>query len=199
MRPTVDEWFMQFAAVTAERGTCKRAKVGAVIARGTRLLSVGYVGAAEGEPHCLDEGCLIGPKGGCIRTIHAEANAINWALKLGMDIDCASMYTTLSPCMECAKLIWHYNVSRVFYTTEYRAKEPIWWLRRRGIECTLKPYVAPPCGPCVLSQSSASSLEQATMCVEPGAPDYTNAFLDPAEPEKGAAPRAGWRPNKDKS
>lgn len=90
----------------AQRGTCLRAKVGAVIEKDGRILSTGYNGSLPGEPHCEDEGCMM-EDGHCVRTIHAEANAIAFAAKHGICIVGATLYTTgwhSGSCFRCARL-----------------------------------------------------------------------------------------------
>lgn len=135
MRPSLDEWFMELATVTAKRGTCLRKQVGCVLARGNRLLSLGYVGSPQGEPHCTEVGCSIGLFGGCERTTHAEVNSLLWATRLGVDVDGATAYTTLSPCRYCAEALFEAGIERVVYSEEYRLTEPIEWLRSMGVEC----------------------------------------------------------------
>jgi len=139
-----DEWFLRLAEVTAQRGTCTRASVGAVIARGNRLLVQGYVGSPPGQPHCLDVGCQIGPKGGCVATRHAEVNALDWADELKIDVRGATLYTTLSPCRDCAMAAYEAEVARIVYRTEYRLPAAIDWLRAAGIEVLHVPGVLAP-------------------------------------------------------
>ncbi|MEO0140636.1 MAG: dCMP deaminase, partial [candidate division WOR-3 bacterium] len=78
-KPTMDQMLMGMALVAAFRSNCRRAFVGAVATIENRVKSIGYAGSPPGEPECLDVGCDLGPEGGCVRTIHAEANAIAWA------------------------------------------------------------------------------------------------------------------------
>ena len=104
-RPSWDEYFMTITRQVAERSTCLRAKVGAVIVRDRNILATGYNGAPAGLPHCLDVGCLIyrsqTPTGeseeNCFRTIHAEINAIAQAAKNGAAIRDAAIYITHTP------------------------------------------------------------------------------------------------------
>lgn len=129
LRPTRDRMLMQIAEVVSARGTCTRLQVGAVIARDGRVISTGYVGAAPGAEHCTDGGELRGPDGGCLRTIHAEANAIAFAARAGAATDGADLYTTHSPCFACAKLLVSAGIRRVVYRVEYRDAGPIDFLR----------------------------------------------------------------------
>ena len=134
MRPTIDNRIMQTAVLWSERTTCKRKKVGAVIALPNGALLPGYAGAPAGEPHCLDEGCIM-ENGGCVRTDHAEFNAIKKAMQLGLDIGGATIFITLSPCTMCAKLIYNIGITKVVYLEEYRKTEGVDYLKSKGVEC----------------------------------------------------------------
>lgn len=125
MRISREQMLMEMAIVASRRSTCKRKNVGAIIAREGRPISVGYAGAPRGLDHCLEAGCIIGPNGGCIRTTHAEANAITFAARQGIETEGATMYSTVSPCPECAKLIINAGIQKVWYLEEYRIKEGI--------------------------------------------------------------------------
>lgn len=121
MRISRDQMLMRIARTVAERGTCNRASVGCVIVREGRILSMGYVGSPPGAPHCHDAGCIIDKvTGGCIRTQHAEANAIAWAARCGIAIEGASLYVTLSPCLPCAKMILTAGIQAVYFAEPYR-------------------------------------------------------------------------------
>jgi len=133
-RPSRDEMLMRIAAVVSERGTCNRLQVGAVIAREGRVISTGYVGSAPGSDHCLDVGDELGPDGGCIRTIHAESNAIAFAARSGFSTDGADLYCTHSPCYACAKLLVSAGIRRVVYEIAYRDELPLQFLRSLGID-----------------------------------------------------------------
>jgi len=132
-RITRDGMYMQIAKTLAQRGTCNRASVGAVIVKGGRIISTGYVGAPSGFPHCLDIGCKE-EDGGCTRTVHAEANAIAFAAKEGISVKDGTLYTALSPCLNCARLIINAGITSVIFKEEYRDLEGIRELVRAGIE-----------------------------------------------------------------
>ena len=127
-RPTWDEYFMTITRQVAERSTCLRAKVGAVIVRDKNILATGYNGAPAGLPHCLDVGCLVytsrTPSGeleeNCFRTIHAEINAIAQAAKNGASIRDADIYITHTPCIHCVKVLINTGIRRIFYEREYK-------------------------------------------------------------------------------
>jgi len=127
-RPSWDEYFMTITRQVAERSTCLRAKVGAVIVRDRNILATGYNGSPAGQPHCLDVGCLIyksqTPSGGseenCFRTIHAEINAIAQAAKNGAAIRGGDIYVTHTPCIHCFKTLLNTGVTRICYDREYK-------------------------------------------------------------------------------
>src|SRR5690606_35308353 len=122
---------MQITEVVAKRSTCLRAQVGATIIRDNRVVSIGYAGAPSRLKHCTENGCKM-EDGHCIRTVHAEANAIAFAAKAGISTDGAEMYVTHSPCTNCAKLIINSGIRRVTYK-EYRG-DGIELLDHAGIE-----------------------------------------------------------------
>lgn len=119
---------MTITRQVAERSTCLRAKVGAVIVRDRSILATGYNGAPAGLPHCLDVGCLIyesrTPDGdleeNCYRTIHAEMNAITQAARNGVAIREASIYVTHTPCIHCLKVLINTGVRNVYYEKPYK-------------------------------------------------------------------------------
>lgn len=127
-RPSWDQYFMTITRQVAERSTCTRAKVGAVIVRDRSILATGYNGSPAGMPHCTDSGCLVyeskTPDGtvtqNCFRTIHAEINAIAQAAKNGTSIDGASVYVTHTPCIHCFKTLVNTGVTRVYYEKAYK-------------------------------------------------------------------------------
>ncbi len=135
-RLPLDSIFMRTAILFAERSTCRRKKVGAVLVKDKRIISTGYVGSPSGHMHCIDFGldCLIGPNGGCVRTIHAEINAVLFAAKNGISTHGTILYCTLSPCIDCAKMLISAGISKVFYYEEYRDKYPISILQNSGID-----------------------------------------------------------------
>ncbi|MCC6169414.1 MAG: cytidine/deoxycytidylate deaminase family protein [Caldilineaceae bacterium] len=117
-RPTWDEYFMDIAFAVAERSTCDRAHVGAVLVRDRRILTTGYNGAPAGLPHCDDVGHLM-VDGHCVRTLHAEQNAIIQAALHGVSISGAAAYVTHHPCLTCAKMLINAGIKRVVYAGNY--------------------------------------------------------------------------------
>ena len=114
-----DEYLMKIAELIALRGTCPRAKVGAVLVREGRVISTGYNGSPSGTPHCIDMDCILDERGKCIRTVHAELNCICFAAKYGIKTEGATMYITHSPCLDCAKAIINAGIKKVIYLEKY--------------------------------------------------------------------------------
>lgn len=110
---------MAIARVVATRSTCGRKHVGAVIVRDKMLLATGYNGSIRGLPHCDDVGHLM-QDGHCIRTVHAEANAIVQAARNGVRLESADIYVTASPCFSCFKLIANAGLRRIVFGEFYR-------------------------------------------------------------------------------
>ena len=125
-RPSWDEYFLQLARQAATRSTCLRREVGAVLVRDRRVLATGYNGAPRGVAHCLDVGCLrdelgipSGERAELCRAIHAEQNAIIQAAIHGVAIEGATLYTTLQPCVLCAKMLINCGVREIHYVEGY--------------------------------------------------------------------------------
>ncbi len=125
-RPSWDQYFMKLAWLVAERSTCVRHHVGAVIVRDKRILTTGYNGAASGTKDCLELGCLrnqlnipSGTRHEICRAIHAEQNAIIQAGTHGININGGTLYCTHSPCILCAKMIANAKIKRVVMSIEY--------------------------------------------------------------------------------
>lgn len=104
--------------VVAKRATCTRRQVGAVLVRDKRIITTGYNGSPPGMPHCTDVGCRM-HEGHCIRTIHAEQNAIVQAALHGVSTQGATCYVTATPCVTCAKLLVAAGIVRVVYGEKY--------------------------------------------------------------------------------
>jgi len=125
VRADWDQYFMDIAQVVATRSTCDRKHVGAVIVRDRIILSTGYNGSIRGTPHCDDVGHMMefDPNRGmesCVRTVHAEANAIIQAARNGVNINQSTLYTTASPCWPCFKLIANAGIIKVVFAELYR-------------------------------------------------------------------------------
>ena len=118
MRPGWDEYFMEVARTVATRATCPRASVGAVLVREQRILTTGYNGAPRHVPHCTEVGCeVVG--GHCVRSPHAEANAVVQGALHGVRLAGATAYCTHQPCVNCAKLLISAGIERIVYESVY--------------------------------------------------------------------------------
>ena len=124
---------MNIAKEVATRSTCDRKHVGAVIVRDKSILATGYNGSVRGLGHCDDEGHLM-EDGHCVRTVHAEANAIVQAARNGMRIEGASIYVTASPCWGCFRLIANAGIVKVVFGEFYRDQKIFDVSQKLGIE-----------------------------------------------------------------
>jgi len=132
-RASWDEYFMAIAREVATRSTCDRKHVGAVIVRDRMILATGYNGSIRGLAHCDDEGHLM-EDGHCVRTVHAEANAIAQAARNGMRVEGADIYITASPCFGCFKLIANSGLKRIAFGEFYRDHRIYDFSKQLGIE-----------------------------------------------------------------
>lgn len=128
-----DEYFMNIARQVATRSTCDRKHVGAVIVRNKMILATGYNGSIRGLAHCDDVGHLM-EGGHCVRTVHAEANAIVQAASRGSSVEGASIFVTASPCFGCFKLIANAGIVRIAFGEFYRDEKIHEFSREMGIE-----------------------------------------------------------------
>lgn len=128
-----ENYFMNIAQEVATRSTCDRKHVGAVIVRNKTILSTGYNGSMKGTTHCDDVGHEM-VDGHCVRTTHAEANAIVQSAKNGVKIDLGDIYVTASPCFNCFKLIANAGIKTIFYNELYRDKKIIERAKEVGIK-----------------------------------------------------------------
>lgn len=143
VRPSWDDYFMEVADAIAKRATCSRGRSGCVIARERQILVTGYVGSPPGFPHCDDAGHemkkVIHEDGSvtehCVRTIHAEQNAICQAAKLGIPLAGATLYCRMTPCKPCAMLMIAAGIVRVVCQRKYHAgRDSEALFARAGIE-----------------------------------------------------------------
>jgi len=142
-RPSWDEYFIELVDKVAERATCDRGKSGCVIVKDKRILCTGYVGSPPGFPHCDEVGHLlkkvINEDGSvsqhCVRTIHAEQNAIAQAARYGIPLEGTTLYCTMEPCRVCAMLIISVGVQKVVTKRRYHAGQDTRDLfKKAGIE-----------------------------------------------------------------
>jgi dCMP deaminase len=146
-RPSWDDYFLELADAASNRATCDRGKSGCVIVRDKQVLATGYVGSPAGLPHCDDVGHLmkkvIQENGEisehCLRTVHAEQNAICQAAKRGISIEGATVYQRMTPCRTCAMLLINCGIKKVVCERKYQlAEESEQLLAEAGIELVYK-------------------------------------------------------------
>lgn len=140
-RPDWSEYFMSIAELVAKRSTCLRRQVGAVIVKDKRVLATGYNGVPKGIAHCVDVGCLrkklnvpSGERHELCRGLHAEQNAIIQAALHGASIEGAEAYTTLSPCVVCAKMLINAGIKKVVFKGAYPDELSRQMLAEAGME-----------------------------------------------------------------
>ena len=130
-RPNWDEYFLEMVEFVGRRGTCDRGQAGAIIVKDKRILATGYVGSPIGLPHCDEAGhemhTVVQEDGvqsrHCIRTAHAELNAIANAARFGVAIDGGTLYCKMFPCYVCAKTIINSGIKRVVCLRDYHASK----------------------------------------------------------------------------
>ena len=125
MRSDWNTYFIDIAKQVATRATCDRKHVGAVIVRDNQILSTGYNGSINGTGHCDEVGHMM-EDGHCIRTVHAEVNAIVQAARNGVSIEGAVMYTNTFPCWNCFKMIANSGIKEIYCGDAYRASERVY-------------------------------------------------------------------------
>lgn len=143
-RPSFDDIYMDLATNLAERSHCVKIKVGAVLTKDTRIVSLGYNGPPAGTHNCdiewPEKGCPRDSKGGCSLALHAEQNAIIYASKNNVPLENCSIYVTLAPCLSCARIIYASGIKKVIYLNSYAeykgigVEEGVDFLTRFGIE-----------------------------------------------------------------
>lgn len=117
-----DQYFMLQAVLLASRSTCKRLSVGATIVRDKRIIAGGYNGSVAGDEHCIDHDCYL-IDGHCVRTIHAEMNAILQCARFGVSTDEAAIYVTDFPCLQCTKMLLQAGITQINYLRNYHNDE----------------------------------------------------------------------------
>ena len=113
-----DQYFMLQAVLLSLRSTCNRLAVGAILVRDKRIIAGGYNGSVSGDDHCLDAGCYI-VDGHCLRTIHAEMNAVLQCAKFGVVTADAEVYVTDFPCLQCTKMLLQAGIKKIYYLRNY--------------------------------------------------------------------------------
>lgn len=133
-----DDYFMRIADQVATRSTCDRKHVGAVIVRDKMILATGYNGSLRGSEHCDDVGHLM-EDGHCVRTVHAEANALVQAACNGVRTERGVIYVTASPCFGCFKLIANAGIRRIVFGEFYRDKRIFEFSQQLNIQLIHQP------------------------------------------------------------
>jgi len=142
-RPNWDRYFLDMCEAVAARATCDRGKCGSVIVKDKRIMTTGSVGAPAGVPHCDEAGHdlrkMINEEGQitqhCVRTLHAEQNAILQAARFGIPLEGATLYCKMTPCRTCAMMIVNAGIKRVVCEKRYHAdKATIEIFKQAGIE-----------------------------------------------------------------
>lgn len=113
-----NQYFMLQAVLLSLRSTCERLSVGAILVRDKRVIAGGYNGAVSGDDHCIDVGCYV-VDGHCLRTIHAEMNAVLQCSKFGIPTDGAEIYVTDFPCLQCTKSLLQASIKKIYYMRNY--------------------------------------------------------------------------------
>ena len=144
MKLSFNHIFMNLATDLALRSHCVKAQVGAVLAKDTRIISIGYNGPPAGTHNCDEEwpdtGCPMDARGSCSLALHAEENAILYAVKNGANLEGSTLYTTLSPCLPCARLIFSAGIKHVYFMKSYAeykglpSDEGVDFLNRFGVK-----------------------------------------------------------------
>ena len=146
-RPSWDDYFMEVANAISKRGTCDRGYAGTVIVKDNQILATGYAGSPIGFPHCDEVGHqmkkIVHEDGTvtqhCMRTIHAEQNAIVQAAKKGVAIEGSAIYVRMTPCRTCAMLLINCSVKRIYCERKYHAgKESEQMFKKAGIKIEYK-------------------------------------------------------------
>ena len=146
-RPSWDDYFMEVMEAISKRATCDRGKSGCVIVRDKQILVTGYVGSPKGLDHCDEVGHqfkkMLNEDGSvsehCVRTVHAEQNAVCQAAKLGISIDGATVYCRMTPCRTCAMILINCGIKRVMCERKYHAgAESEEMFKKVGIELEYK-------------------------------------------------------------
>jgi dCMP deaminase len=121
----LDKVFINIAKETSTLSHCVRSKVGAVLVKDGNIISFGYNGTPSGMDNTCEKDDAT-----FAHVIHAECNAILKAAKTGNAVDGSTLYLTLSPCLDCSKLILQSGIKRVVYLNEYRNPQGINFLKQ---------------------------------------------------------------------
>lgn len=132
-RVSWEKYFMNIAREVATRSTCDRKHVGAVIVRGKTILATGYNGSIRGLAHCDDAGHEM-ENTHCVRTVHAEANAIVQSARNGVRLEDSEIYVTASPCYDCFKMIANSGINKIYFGEFYREQRILDHAKEIGVD-----------------------------------------------------------------
>ena len=127
------EYFTQMSQLVATRSTCPRRNVGAVLVRSHRVIASGYNGAPAGQPHCTEVGCVI-ENNHCVRTIHAELNALLQCARYGIATQDVDLFCTDMPCQHCARAVVQAGIRRIYYLRPYQSPETWELMAATGVQ-----------------------------------------------------------------
>lgn len=137
-RPSWDEYFLKLAMLASERATCPRMHCGCVLVKDRFVLATGYNGSLPGQPHCEDVGCLI-VDNHCVRTNHAEMNALIQAARHGVNTTGATAYITNMSCTTCAKALIAAGIKRVVVFSDFHDTLATQFYKDSGVEIVKLP------------------------------------------------------------
>ncbi|HBR14857.1 MAG TPA: dCMP deaminase [Candidatus Omnitrophica bacterium] len=132
-RPDWDEYFLKLAMLASERATCPRMHCGCVLVKNKDVIATGYNGSIPGDLHCEDVGCLV-MDNHCVRTVHAEMNAVVQAAKRGHAVEGATAYVTNMPCTTCAKALITAGIKRVVVFSDYHDTLAVEFFTKAGVK-----------------------------------------------------------------
>lgn len=145
-RPNWDRYFLDLCEAVSKRATCNRGKCGCVIVKDKRIMTTGYVGAPAGLPHCDEIGHdmrkVVDYDGNisqhCVRTLHAEQNAILQAARFGISLEGTTLFCKMTPCRTCAMMIINAGIKRVVCEKRYHSdSDTLELFREAGIELVI--------------------------------------------------------------
>ncbi len=131
-RPDWDEYFLKLAMLASERSTCPRMHCGCILVKGKNVIATGYNGSIPGDDHCEEVGCLV-VDNHCVRTVHAEMNALIQAAKRGSAVEGATAYVTNMSCTTCAKALITAGIKRVVVFSDYHDTLATEFFQKAGV------------------------------------------------------------------
>jgi len=133
IRPSWDEYFLKLAMLASERATCPRMHCGCVLVKDKNVVATGYNGSIPGDEHCEDIGCMV-VDNHCVRTVHAEMNALVQAAKRGHVVDNSTAYVTNMPCTTCAKALISAGINRIVIFSDFHDTLAVKFFSKAGVK-----------------------------------------------------------------